>query len=73
MRGQDIYPSGVREAEQVIREYQGISGEGVTIPTGLFYFGCGLLGGIILGPALMATTKGGSDYLARMARTKLGG
>ena len=71
MRGQNSYPSGVREAEQVIREYQGISG--VEIPTWLFASGCGLLAGIILGPAMMATTKGGSDYLAKMAKQRLGG
>ena len=72
MRGQDTTPSGVREAEQVIRNYQGI-GEGVTIPTGMFWFGCGLLGGIILGPAIIASTAGGSTYLANLARTKTGG
>ena len=73
MRGQGSSSSVVREAEQVVREYQGISGEGVTIPTWLFASGCGLIAGIILGPAIMASTAGGSDYLARLARQKIGG
>lgn len=71
MRGQTIYPSGVREAEQVVRDYQGISGDGITIPTWLFFTGAGLLTGIILGPAIMATTAGGSAYLARLASERM--
>lgn len=71
MRGQDSLSSGVREAEQVMRDYQGISGDGVTIPTWLFFTGAGLLTGIILGPAIMATTAGGSAYLARLASERM--
>ena len=71
MRGQINLPSAVREAEQVLRNVQGIS-EGVTIPTWLFAGGAGILMGVILGPAILASTAGGSEYLARAARKRIG-
>jgi hypothetical protein len=46
--------------------------QGVTIPTpvfvGIISFGLGVL----LGPAIWATTQGGSEWLARKARERLG-
>ena len=46
--------------------------EGITIPTTVFWslitFGLGVL----LGPSLIASTKGGSEWLARKARARLG-
>lgn len=46
--------------------------QGVTIPTPLFVgvvcFGLGML----LGPALIASTAGGRDWLERQARAKIG-
>jgi len=45
-----------------------VIGQGVTIPTSLFVgiitFGLGML----LGPALIATTEGGRDWLEKQAR-----
>lgn len=73
MRGQYNYPSAVREAEQVLRDVQGISGEGVTIPTWLFAGGCGLLAGIILGPAIQASVVGSGSYLAKKTSQRFGG
>ncbi len=73
MRGRVNQSSVVTQAEQYLREVQGISGDGVTIPVWLFASGVGLLAGIILGPAIMATTSGGSAYLANLARTRIGG
>jgi hypothetical protein len=45
--------------------------QGITIPTSLFV---GILSfglGVILGPALIATTKSGSEWLARQARERI--
>jgi hypothetical protein len=40
----------------------------VTIPTSLFVGVAFFLAGVFLGPSFMAATKGGSEYLARLAR-----
>lgn len=51
---------------------EAIAQEGVTIPTpvfvGLICFGLG----VVLGPSVIASTKGGSEWLARKARERLG-
>ena len=71
MRGQNL-SSVVREAEQVIRDYQGIS-EGITIPTWLFAGTIGIVAGVILGPAILASTAEGSAYLARATAGRIRG
>jgi len=63
----------VSEAEQIARDYQGISNGGVTIPSWLFFLGLGIFGGMIVGPALMSTTAAGSAKLAELSRRKVGG
>jgi len=63
------------EGQQIKCPYCGSINEaiaqGITIPTpvfvGLLSFGLGVL----LGPALLATTKGGSEWLAKQARVHL--
>lgn len=68
MRGKCVSCSAVTEAEQVVRNYIGQEGEGVTIPSWLFYLGVGTGIGMILGPSLMATTAAGSARLAELSR-----
>ena len=46
--------------------------QGVEIPVPLFAGAIGLLIGIIAGPAIIASTKGGAARLERMAAGKLG-
>lgn len=41
---------------------------GVTIPSPLFFGGIGLLLGIFLGPAMMAGSEWGRNYLTKKAR-----
>lgn len=62
------------EGQSAVCEYCGanlIAQDGVTIPTPLFVgvicFGLGML----LGPALIATTAGGRDWLEKQARAKI--
>ena len=68
MRGKSS--SVVNEAERVAREYQGriAQGEGVTVPTWLFFLLLGTGVGVILGPSLMSTTAVGSAKLAELSR-----
>lgn len=47
--------------------------EGVTIPIWAFAGFIGLMSGMILGPAIMATTKGGSEKLAELSRRYVAG
>ena len=68
MNSINAHSASVKEAERIM----GIS-NGVTIPTWLFAGGSGLVLGIMLGPAIMASTGGGSRYLARIAREKIEG
>ena len=65
MRGKCTSCSAVAEAEQVVRNY---IGEGVSIPTWLFFLGLGTVTGMIIGPSLMATTAAGSARLAELSR-----
>jgi len=67
MNSINAHSASVKEAERIM----GISG--VTIPTWLFASGCGLFAGILMGPAIMASTGGGSRYLARIAKEKIEG
>ena len=68
MRGKSSSCSVVAEAEQVIRDYQISQGEGVTIPTWAFFLLLGTGIGVVVGPAIMATTAGGSAKLAEMSK-----
>jgi hypothetical protein len=45
----------------------------ITIPTGVFTFGLGVLIGVIFGPALIASTETGAEWLAKKARERLAG
>ena len=45
--------------------------QGVTIPTWMFAGGLGLLIGIVVGPAILASTKEGAAYLEKKARERL--
>jgi len=49
-----------------------ISDSTVAIPTSLLVGVLSFLGGMILGPAVLASTKGGSDYLERQVREHIG-
>lgn len=42
--------------------------QGVTIPTWLLAGSIGLLTGIVLGPAILASTKSGQEWLVKQAR-----
>lgn len=42
--------------------------QGITIPTPLFIGIVAFLGGVLLGPALIASTSGGRDWLEKQAR-----
>ncbi|MBU0847541.1 hypothetical protein KKH23_10185 [Patescibacteria group bacterium] len=59
--------STVAEATQVVRNYIGQE-EGVTIPTWAFFLLLGTGIGVVVGPALMATTATGSARLAELSR-----
>jgi hypothetical protein len=66
--------SVLAQAEQVVRDYQlsqGEEGEGVTIPTWLFFLGLGLGIGILTGPAIMGMTEAGALRLREIAEEKL--
>jgi hypothetical protein len=52
---------------------EAVAQEGVTIPTPVFTFFIGLGLGIVFGPAIWASTKGGSEWMAKKARERLGG
>lgn len=67
MRGKCASCSAVAEATQVVRNYIG-QGEGVTIPSWLFFLLLGTGFGMVVGPALMATTATGSAKLAELSR-----
>ena len=71
MRGKCTSCSVVTEAEQVVRNYIGQEGEGVRIPTWLFFLGLGTVTGMIIGPSLMATTAAGSARLAELSRQRI--
>ena len=61
--------SAVQEAEQIVAEHQSVSiSNGVTVPTWLFAGGLGLVFGVVIGPAIMASTEAGSRRLAEMSR-----
>jgi len=60
--------SAIAEAERVVRNYGVSQGEGVTIPSWLFFLLLGAGFGMIIGPALMATTASGSAKLAELSR-----
>ncbi len=45
----------------------------VTIPTWLFASFIGLVTGMIVGPAIMSTTKAGSERLAELSRRYIAG
>jgi len=49
-----------------------IEQEGVTIPTPVFTFLIGLGVGILFGPSIWALSQGGSEWMARKARERLG-
>ena len=68
MRGKCSSCSAVAEAERVARNYQISQGEGVTIPTWAFFLLLGTGIGVVVGPALMATTATGSAKLAELSR-----
>lgn len=42
--------------------------QGITIPTPLFIGVLAFLGGVLIGPALIATTSGGREWLEKQAR-----
>jgi len=50
----------------------GTAADGVPIPTWLFFLGLGFGFGMVLGPALMASTETGARRLAEMAKRKVG-
>lgn len=47
--------------------------DGITIPTWLFASFIGLVTGMVIGPSIMATTKGGSERLAELSRRYVAG
>ncbi len=51
---------------------QGTAADGVPIPTWLFFLGLGFGFGMVIGPALMASTESGARRLAEMAKRKIG-
>ena len=66
MRGKSN--SIVAKAERVVRNYGVSQGEGATIPSWLFFILLGSGIGMVVGPALMATTATGSAKLAELSR-----
>ena len=48
-------------------------GDGVLIPTWLLASFLGFVGGMVLGPAMMASTEAGSAKLAELSRQYVGG
>lgn len=68
MRGKCASCSVVVEAERVARNYQISQGEGIKVPTWLFFLGLGTFFGMVIGPSLMATTAAGSARLAELSR-----
>jgi len=46
--------------------------QGITIPTPVFAGLLGFVFGVVLGPSLLASTKSGSEWLAKKARERLG-
>jgi len=73
MRGKCTSCSAIAEATQVVRNYIGQGEEGVTIPSWLFFLLLGTGFGMIIGPALMATTATGSAKLAELSRQYISG
>jgi len=51
---------------------QGTAADGVSIPSWLFFLGMGFGFGMVLGPALMASTEAGAIRLTEMAKRKIG-
>lgn len=54
-------------------QLQAIAQDDVTIPDRPFFFGLGLVLGMIFGPVIIATTEEGRRSLERVARAKVGG
>lgn len=50
-----------------------VIGNGVTVPTPLFVGTIAFGLGVLLGPALIATTDSGRNWLEKQARAKIGG
>jgi len=50
----------------------GTAADGVSIPTWLFFLGLGFGAGLVLGPAVMASTDAGARRLTEMAKRKIG-
>jgi len=69
MRGRSS-SAAVCQAEQVVRNYQVAQG-GVTIPIWLLAGSIGLFFGVVLGPAILSTTKEGSEMLAEYSRKRI--
>lgn len=50
----------------------GTAADGVSVPSWLFFLGMGFGFGMVLGPALMASTEAGARRLAEMAKRRIG-
>lgn len=50
---------------------EAVVSQGVTIPTPLFVGVVAFLIGVVVGPALIASTEGGSRWLAEQARARI--
>jgi len=51
---------------------QGTAADGVTVPSWLLFLGFGFGFGMVLGPAVMASTDAGAKRLAEMAKARIG-
>ena len=63
----------VSQAERVARVYQGISqedGNGVTVPTGVFWFIMGFAGGMLLREAIVEAGRGAALRLGEVTRRR---
>lgn len=64
----------VTEQEVNMRSENGVAqGEGVVIPSWLFWLSAGLLAGVLFGPTILASSREGALRLARIAEEKLKG
>ena len=69
MRGKN---SAVTQAEEYLRDIQGISDGGLTLPWELVTGLIGLGLGVFFGPVILASTDEGARYLERSARSAIG-
>jgi uncharacterized paraquat-inducible protein A len=69
-----LIPEDIQEGQQIKCPSCGaihIAQNGITIPKTVFWSMITFAAGVLLGPAIWATTKGGSEWLAKKARERL--